>query len=185
MSLRCALKIMAEPAMQGYRPAFAGLKMTDVTYGRLLGVIGGLLGVLALFLPWFVASATDFTNTVVRLSGFDAILSLIQDMMAGEPLLGGDASLQVLGVAVLVGIGGWGVFIAGSAISVFRPQGGIVMFVGIVVTAAATSVMATEVAGLETLAPVLLEIDLGIFVAFTASIVAVAGIFLRKREIGG
>ena len=159
--------------------------MTNVTYGRLLGVIGGLLGVLALFLTWIVASATDFTNTVVRLSGFDAILSLIQDVMAGEPLLGGDASLRALGVAVLVGIGGWGIFIAGSAVSLVRPQGGIVMFVGILVTAAATSVMATEVAGLETLTPVLLEMDLGIFVAFAASIIAVVGILLRKREIGG
>ena len=154
--------------------------MANVTYGRLLGVIGGLLGVLALFLTWFVVSATGFTNTVVRLSAFDAILSLIQDIQAGD-VLGPDASLHAFAIAAIVGIGGWGVFIAGSAVSLVRPQGGIVMFVGIVVTAAATSVMATEVAGLETLTPVLLEMGLGIFVAFAASIIAVIGILLRKR----
>ncbi len=156
--------------------------MANETYGRLLGVIGGLLGVLALFLTWIVVSEIAFRVNVVRFSAFDVILSLIQDMMAGEPLLGGEASLQVLGVAVLVGIGGWGVFIAGSAISVFRPQGGIVMFAGIVVTAAATSIMATEIAGLAI--PALVAMDLGIFVAFAASIIAVVGILLRKREIG-
>ncbi len=133
--------------------------MANETYGRLFGVVGGLLGVLAIFLTWFVASATGFPDTALRLSAFDAILSLIQDVIAGNPLLEPVDLLPVFSFALLVGIGGWGLFLTGSVISVFRPHGG------------------------DSL--VTLQADLGIFVGFAASIIAVVGIFLRKREIGG
>ncbi len=154
--------------------------MANVTYGRLLGVVGGLLGVLAFFSPWIVL-ATDFATLIVR-SAFDSSRSVIQDILAGD-VLGPDASLHAFAIAGIVGVGGWGVFLAGSAVSLVRPQGGIVMFIGIVVTAAATSIMATEIAGLAI--PAVLHMGLGIYVAFAASIIAVAGILLRKREIGG
>ncbi len=155
------------------------VKMTDVTYGRLLGVIGGLLGVLAFFLTWVVI-AIDFATPIVT-SAFDSSRTLIQEILAGD-VLGPEPSLHAFAIAAIVGVGGWGLFLAGSGVSIVRPQGGVVMFVGIVVAAAATSIMATEITALAI--PAVLQMGLGIYVAFAASIIAVVGILLRKREIG-
>ncbi len=160
---------------------FPGEDGLSIERWRVLGIVGGILGLSSLFMPWLAYTVVGVLNYSIGFSPVDflrfaalpsgAVPASTNATSLGSPSLG-TAALLIVSGGVIVGLGS---FIA----ILYRLRGGIVMMMGVLLGLAGGLI--APFMTLAGLALVFTGPSWGIGVAFLGAIVVLAGLWIPER----
>ena len=145
------------------------------------GIVGGVLGLIALALPWLVVTATALgqyisigVSPIQMFQGIGNSSSFDTSLIPQDLLTRLEASVGVL----LLGIG---IYVIGCIVSFVRPHGGFVMLAGVIIAAVGTLSFGTYSVIFASLS---LGPGAGEGLGFIAALIAMVGVFVKDPQLG-
>ena len=162
------------------RDFIGGIIIGEISRARLLQFVGGLLGIASFFLPWVAIVGTAMR---IGVTSTDMIGGMVYSLLGYEPIatLPTPAGFNLGSGIVTAGVL---LFLAASALTLVKPFGGPLMFVGAAVSVSGATLMSLAIApatgGLTRFIP-----DYGAFVGFLAATIATVGLLYHRAESQG